>query len=136
MPINILTASQLIPPDLLETQQEPPKPSSRNLYSTHKSSSPKASLSYNKTPSPTSSIKPVPIYLILYTKTCYEGKEIDMEQLLLIVDIKQDINLVWLTKTPKDMAQIYADNLGLVCQLVSAIYVITWGNIKKEEKLA
>ena len=33
------------------------------------------------------------------------------------------------------MAQIYADNLGLACQLVLATYVITWSNIKKEERL-
>lgn len=34
------------------------------------------------------------------------------------------------------MAQIYAENLDFTCHLVSATYVITWSNIKKEEKLA
>lgn len=52
------------------------------------------------------------------------------------MDGEQDLNLVRLTRTQKDMAQMYADNLGLACQLVSVTYVIIWSNIKKKERLA
>lgn len=68
-PINILTTSQLLPPDLPETQQKSSKSSSQILYSTYKFLFLEIPLSYNKTPSLTLFIKSILIYLTLYIKT-------------------------------------------------------------------
>lgn len=78
--------------------------------------------------------KPILINLVLYIKTSYKKKEIDIRQLSFMFNRKKDLNLIWFSKTKK-IAQKHADYLSLIYQLVSITYIITWSNIKKEKKL-
>lgn len=52
-------------------------------------------------PEPLEPSKPIPINLVVYTKTGYKGKEIDTEQLSLTVDGEEDLNLIQLLRRQK-----------------------------------
>ncbi len=82
---------------------------------------------------PLSSLTPSVINITLFTKTIYNGQEIDSEVLQITFDGGNDLNLVRVHRTQKKMAEKKADEPGFGCHLLSATY-ITWNNIKKDER--
>lgn len=100
--VTRLATQDLLPPHLLETQEGPPNRISASQKP--KSASPISSDGFPRL-SPSPEIPPPTVNLVLFSKTMFESKELETDQIPLTVDGTYDLNLAMLCRDQTGIAE-------------------------------